>query len=401
MISTYFNILRKDYSLDRFMVDRKKLNANRFRFDKFLSKFGNIINIRMLSGIMVNQYTVSLKLYNSHLLILVLDLPDDVKLKVGIYGLNLFLKRLSTRHYMVINSSEPTNNVVITTVKINNNEEQQRQSTLSKKYRILLCYYNSNMLRYRSIEQDVNRKVLLVSCGFINKWYIEKKKTRVVYHSIPRITKRCITDEYFLDRTNTKVTDISSINIYWIHNPIYLHKYKISDILKSKNKSLIQALRWPLGKPSITFFRLWIIGEYGIHNINIDSIVRILKLMTGKKITNNCSLGDMLISAFGIVRKQANKLGLNCSHITFRNFWKEVASIQLIRYNKYKYKYKYSIDYNDNYKTILSNDNQYKYLPFNPWMLDISKEVELWDDLKLNLLDKNKWYNDWPVLART
>nr|WIK87396.1 hypothetical protein TDPV-098 [Oriental turtle dovepox virus] len=400
MISTYFNILRKDYSLDRFMVDRKKLNANRFRFDKFLSKFGNIINIKILSGIIVNEYIGSLKLYNSHLLILVLDLPDDVKLKVRIYGLDLFLKRLSARHYMVINSSEPTNDILITTVKINNNEEEQHRSTLTKKYRILLCYYNSNMLRYRSIEQDVvNRKALLVSCGFISKWYIEKKKTRVVDHDVSRITKRCVTDEYFLDGTNTKVTDISSINIYWIHNPIYLHKYKISDILKSKNKSLIQALRWPLGKPSITFFRLWIIGEYGIHNINIDSIVRILKLMTRKKITDNCGLGDILISAFGIVRKQANKLGLNCSHITFRNFWKEVASIQLIRYNKYNYKYKYN--YNYNYKIISSDDNQYKYLPFNPWLLDISKEVELWDDLKLNLLDKNKWYNDWPILART
>ncbi|URH25039.1 hypothetical protein 14D047_00062 [Fowlpox virus] len=399
MISTYTNILSNNYSLDRFMIDEKNISVNRFRFDRFLSKFGNIINIRMLNGIIVNKYTtISLKLHNSHLLILVLDLPDNIKLKVGIDRLKLFLKRLSARYYMVINSSEHTNHIVITTVKINNNEEEQYKLTLGKKYKILICYYDSNMLRYKSIEQN-NKKALLVGCGFIiGKWYIEKKKTRVVKHSISRITKKCITSEYYLDRTNIKVTDISSINAYWICNPIYHYKYKISDILKSKNKSLIQALRWPLGKPSITFFRLWIIGEYGTHNINLDTIVRILKRMTGRKITNNCGLGDILIYAFGIVRKQANKLGLDCKRITFRNFWKEVASIQLIRYNKYKS----SMDNKNkqNNKVISPNNNQYKYLPFNPWMLDISKEVELWDDLKLNLLDKNKWYNDWPVLSR-
>nr|UOX39001.1 non structural virulence protein [Finch poxvirus] len=158
----------------------------------------------------------------------------------------------------------------------------------------------------------------------------------------------------------------------------------------------MQALRWPLGNPTLIFFKLWFSTEYYRCKMTMNSIVSILKSITRKNVTSNYGLGDLLLSSFGIVRKQANKLGINCSRISFRNLWKDIVLIQMKRYYKLKKRSRLST-----FNIVPVTDIiDYQYLPTNPWMVDITKEVELWNDLLMNILDKEKWSYDWPALSR-
>ncbi|UOX38666.1 non structural virulence protein [Finch poxvirus] len=392
MLSTKVFKLDRKYSTNKFL-DTDKLRKERFIFDKFLSKFGRLLDIKLLTK--SSGEKVSFFVDKFCLVIVVLEVPYiNDKADINVNTLNTLdcYYRVNVNSYIVVKNTLASYRIDITCISgehIDTRREYLR-TYKNNSFTVLTCLFDREYIN-KPITQC--KKYLLIG-NYIREWIIFKKNVKIVDDNLERITSRKVTSHYYINENNHRVIRDTSIGCSDIVVSVKLSKITNSDV--RKDKYLMQALRWPLGNPTLIFFKLWFSTEYYRCKMTMNSIVSILKSITRKNVTSNYGLGDLLLSSFGIVRKQANKLGINCSRISFRNLWKDIVLIQMKRYYKLKKRSRLST-----FNIVPVTDIiDYQYLPTNPWMVDITKEVELWNDLLMNILDKEKWSYDWPALSR-
>ncbi|AAR83562.1 hypothetical protein CNPV216 [Canarypox virus] len=404
MLSTKVFKLDKKYSTSKFL-NTDNMRKERFIFDKFLSKFGRLLDIKLLTK--PSGEKISFYVDKFCTVIVVLGVPyinDKVNINVNTFNTLNCYYRVNINSYIVVNNTLASYRIDITCISdehinINRRREHLQDLSTSKNnsFTVLTCFFDREHIN-KPITQG--NKYLLIG-NYIREWIIYKKNVEIIDDNLERITSRKVTSHYYINENNHRVIRDTSIGCSDIVVSVKLSKITNSDV--RKDKYLMQALRWPLGNPSLIFFKLWFSTEYYRCRMNMNSIVSILKSITRKNVTSNYGLGDLLLSSFGIVRKQANKLGINCSRISFRNLWKDIVLIQMKRYYKLKKRSllsKFKVQTASLLVPDIPDIPDYQYLPTNPWMVDITKEVELWDDLRMNILDKEKWSYDWPALSR-
>ncbi|UWX11224.1 CRPV-115 [Crowpox virus] len=395
MLSMKVFDIKKERSFTRFLdeklVDERSIKRNLLLLEK-LNKFGRLKYLDVVKYNADARYNViSLRKYD--LVIIVLNLPyrtDVVNVKVSKYCKCIRNARLSISSYLVLRS----NSDFLIHINCKAGSNVRRCLTFlddpEEKITLLMCYYYRDDI-FRCINSS-NRFVLIGN--YISKWYITRKKIKILHGYIDKIKKNTVTCDYYLDSNNINIISETAIKVKDYNITVSLMFTTTKSI--KKDLCLLQALRWPLGKPSLTFFKLWYMTEGMLnYNRNIRYIERLIQNIVRKKITKDFQLGDALVAAFGIVRKQANKLGIECSKISFNNLWKDISLIQVVRYNKLINKCK------EKEQKCMLNDKEYNYpVIINPWMIDISKEIELCEELKSNILDKVKWSYDWPELKK-
>ncbi|ARF02682.1 SWPV1-075 [Shearwaterpox virus] len=392
MLSMKVYNIKKEYSFTRFLKE-DSLKKNMILFDK-LNVFGRLKNVEILKYEADAKYRViSLTKYN--LVLIVLNLPyrtDVVNIKLSKCNKCIKNSVLRINSYLVIRSN--SNYLVHMSCKAGS--DVRRSLTFlddpDENFTLLACYYYRDDL-CNCITPYNDRFILIGS--YVRKWYINNKKIKILTGTVDRIQKNTVTKEYYLDSDNTNITSKTDIMEKDYNITVSLMFTTMESIKYKRDLCLLQALRWPLGKPSLTFFKLWYISV-GVHdyNRNIKYIERLIQRITGKRVSKDFQLGDALVATFGIVRRQANKLGIKCNKISFNNLWKDISLIQIARYNKFINRKKEKQIQN---KRKLQ-DQEYIHTIINPWMIDISKEIELCEELKLNILDKVKWSYDWPSL---
>lgn len=376
------------------IVDIDNRDTKKDVLSKLLSRFGRLLDIKVLSrtsGIENISFWVS----RFCLVIVSVEVPyvhDSINVQIHSDEFNKtnYFYRLPQYYYLVINATS-TYKVDIDCMPgqyIDEDDLLSTQYSLSPgaRFTALLCILDKERVS-KPISQ--NRKYILIG-SYIREWLVFKNNVKIkdVYH-VDRITSRQVSKHYYLNEKNIKITNDTPISEY---SDIIasLMKSKVSDDNVRDDRYLMQALRWPLGKSTLLFFKLWYSTDRFYCKRNIHSLASILKSITGKNVTKDCELGDILLATFGIVRKQAAKLGMDCNQISFKNLWKDIALIQLARYEKIKSR-------QNNIKMRTAYNLEYQYVPINPWMVDISREVESWEELRLNLLDKDRWGHDWPT----
>uniref|UniRef100_A0AAT9UPI4 Non structural virulence protein n=1 Tax=Apapanepox virus TaxID=3049969 RepID=A0AAT9UPI4_9POXV len=393
MLSMKVLDIKKEYSFTRYLdekfLDKAYIKKNSQLLDK-LNRFGCLKDIEIVKYDADSRYnTICLKKYN--IVVIILNLPyrsDIVNVKVSKCNKYIRNAKLSINSYLVIRSN--TDFFIHISCKAGDNVRRCLKflDGLDEKITLLMCYYyRDDPIKCMSFS---NRFVLIGN--YITKWYITRKKTKILHGCVNRITRNTVTYDYYLDSNNVNIMSDTIIKVKDYNITVSLMFTTMKSI--KKDNCLLQALRWPLGKPSLTFFKLWYMTEGALnYNRNIRYIQRLIQNIVGRKITKDFQLGDALVAAFGVVRKQANKLGVECKRISFNNLWKDISLIQIVRYNKLVNKRK-----KKEQKNIVDNTELDYPIIINPWMVDISKEIELCEELKLNILDKVKWSYDWPSL---
>lgn len=240
--------MNRDKIFTRFL--QKPLTYRGYINDK-LSKHGNMKEIKIIKN--VNLSGVAFSINNVDSLLAIISLPENVdKLTVYVsspYTLNQKKSVLSRDSYVFIKSTDDYEIDICSRSSF-----QHHPCGPEGRFSILVCLYDRDI--------KISRDNYLLIGSYISKWPVMNKKVKIIDGYLYRCNRRKVVKEYYLDDKNFNIFNYTCLKDEGTYNIAFrLMTETMKNLKIENNKNLLQALRWPLGKSTLSFLNCGLLRE--------------------------------------------------------------------------------------------------------------------------------------------